>query len=56
MWTNKEFVAFKIATASKFGPNFPFSLLHSQLMFLLSRNFRQIKNLLLPSKLPQTVN
>jgi hypothetical protein len=22
MWTNKEFVAFKIATASKFGPNF----------------------------------
>jgi hypothetical protein len=32
-WTNKEFVAFKIAADGKLGPNFSFSLLYSQLMF-----------------------
>jgi hypothetical protein len=39
MWTNKEFVAFKIAADGKFGPNLSIFSTVQSMMFLLARNF-----------------
>jgi hypothetical protein len=58
MWTNKEFVAFKIATASKFGPNFSiFSPAQpTDVSFGSQFHSSRLAENLLPSKLPRTVN
>jgi hypothetical protein len=58
MWTNKEFVAFKIATASKFGPNFSifFTAQPTDVSFESQFHSSRLVQNVLPSKLPRTVN